>query len=102
MYKFFAKICCEFLIEIMHMIKYNEITTKVVNVKPEMYDNLVYLEPTFTFMGFLYCQVAVKPSLACEDWKGRQKVGCGYPPSVARSQLAGGGILGIKNGYKRN
>jgi hypothetical protein len=39
--------------------------------------------------------VAVKPSLRKEDWKGRQKVGCGYPPSIARSQKVRGGILGI-------
>ena len=54
----------------------------------------VNFEPTFTFMGFLYRQVAVKPSPACRDWKGRQKVGCGYPPSAARSQKTEGGILG--------
>ena len=39
--------------------------------------------------------MAVKPSLRKEDWKGRQKVGCGYPPSIARSQKVRGGILGI-------
>lgn len=48
---------------------------------------LVSFEPTFTFMGFLYCQAAVKPSLpgmpGQEDWKGRQKLGCGYPPGAS-------------------
>ena len=42
--------------------------------------------------------MAIKPSLRKEDWKGRQKVGCGYPPSFARSQKVGTGILGIKKG----
>ena len=31
-----------------------------------------------------------------KDWKGRQKFGCGCPPSIARSQKTGGGILGDK------
>ena len=61
---------------------------------------LVSFEPTFTFMGFLYCRVAVKPSLpgmpGSEDWKGRQKSGCGYPPSAARSQKTRRGISGKK------
>lgn len=54
----------------------------------------VNFEPTFTFTGFLYRQAAVKPSPACRDWKGRLMFGCGYPPSVARSQKTEGGILG--------
>ena len=34
-------------------------------------------------------------ALTMKDWKGRQKVGCGYPPSIARSQKARGGTLGV-------
>jgi len=59
---------------------------------------LLVFEPTFFKKGFLYRQVAVKPSLhgwTVMDWKGRQKVGCGYPPSIARSQKARGGTLGV-------
>ena len=43
------------------------------------------------------CQALTRAVVdTAEDWKGRQKVGCGDPPSVARSQKTGGGILGIQ------
>ena len=40
------------------------------------------------------CQLDVRPPFV----RGRQKSGCGYPPSFARSQKVGTGILGIKKG----
>ena len=61
-----------------------------------MHDNFcLFLNLHLLSTGFLYCQVAVRPPLRKEDRRGRQKVGCGYPPSFARSQKTGGGILGI-------
>lgn len=42
-----------------------------------MFDNPIYLEPTFTFTGFLYELPYVRPPRI----SGRQKVDCGYPPS---------------------
>ena len=69
-----------FSVEFLRRLGYN-----ITNLKCSI--KLVSFEPTFTFMGFLYCQVAVKPSLpgmpGTEDWKGRQKLGCGYPPGAS-------------------
>ena len=45
---------------------------------PEMCDNSAYFEPTFTFMGFLYRRLDVRPPFAVED----SKVCCGYPPGL--------------------
>jgi len=51
----------------------------------------VYFEPTFTFNG-IPIFLAGCQAIVCS---GRQKTMCGYPPSFARSQNAGNGILDI-------
>ncbi len=55
-------------------------------------------EPTFTLNGIPIlpngCQASTTV-LALSDRSGRQKFGCGDPPSYARSQKVKGGILGI-------
>ena len=48
-----------------------------------MFDNPVYLEPTFTLNGILYELLDVRPSLC----SGRQKADCGYPPSKSARSL---------------
>jgi len=47
-----------------------------------MYDNFLNFEPTFFDTGILYNQMECQASVC----SGRQEVGCGYPPSYARSQ----------------
>ncbi len=57
----------------------------------------VSFEPTFTLNGIPIlpngCQASTMV-FASSDRSGRQKFGCGDPPSIARSQKAKGGILG--------
>ena len=45
-----------------------------------MCDNLVYLEPTFTFNGIPILPAGCQASVC----SGRQKAGCGYPPSFGQ------------------
>ena len=45
-----------------------------------MYDNPVYLEPTFTFNGIPTLPAGCQASVC----SGRQKAGCGYPPSFGQ------------------
>ena len=44
---------------------------------PGMCDTPIYLEPTFTLMGFLHELPDVRPPRI----SGRQNADCGYPPS---------------------
>ena len=45
-----------------------------------MCDNPVYLEPTFTFNGIPTLPAGCQASVC----SGRQKAGCGYPPSFGQ------------------
>ena len=60
-----------------------------------MFDTLVSFEPTFTLNGIPIlpgrCQAFTRKRIAEED----KRLGCGDPPSIARSQKAGADILGI-------
>lgn len=61
-----------------------------------MYDLTCCFEPTFTLNGIPILPDGCQALTHIEDRRGRQKFGCGHPPSYARSQKTGGGILGIR------
>ena len=56
-----------------------------------MCDSTCCFEPTFTLKGILILSDGCQASVC----SGRQSIGWGYPPSFARSQNTGNGILGI-------
>ena len=56
---------------------------------------LTSFEPTFTLNGIPILPSGCQALTPQGGLEGRQKVGCGYPPSIARSQKVRGGILGI-------
>lgn len=56
-----------------------------------MCDNSCHFEPTFTLNGIPTLVSGCQASVC----SGRQKLTCGYPPSLARSQNTRAGILGL-------
>ena len=60
-----------------------------------MHDKSCYFEPTDTLNGIPTLSYRCQASSLWALRSGRQKYGCGYPPSVARSQNTRSGILGI-------
>ena len=59
-----------------------------------MHDKSCYFEPTDTLNGIPTLSYRCQASSLWALRSGRQKYGCGYPPSVARSQNTRSGILG--------
>lgn len=68
------------MVVLHHGLGYNVSRNEQSFQFPGMFDNSWYFDPTFTFMGFLYCHVAVRPPNMA---RGRQKQDCGYPPSYS-------------------
>ncbi len=80
-------ILVKFTVVLLCKIGYN-----IINLRCTI--TLVSFEPTFTLNGIPILLIGCQALTHIEDWKGRQKVGCGYPPSIARSQKTRRGILG--------
>ena len=77
------------------VVIYTQIRYNIINLRCTI--TFTSFEPTFTLNGIPIlpdgCQASTMV-LALSDRSGRQKFGCGYPPSIARSQKVKGGILG--------
>ena len=77
------------------VVIYRQIRYNISNLRCAI--TFTSFEPTFTLNGIHIspngCQASTTV-LASSDRSGRQKFGCGYPPSIARSQKVKGGILG--------
>ena len=77
------------------VVFYIQIGYNIINLRCAI--TFTNFEPTFTLNGIPIlpngCQASTMV-LASSDRSGRQKFGCGYPPSTARSQKVKGGILG--------
>ncbi len=78
------------------VVFYRQIRYNIINLRCTI--TFTNFEPTFTLNGIPIllngCQASTMV-LALSDRSGRQKFGCGDPPSYARSQKVKGGILGI-------
>ena len=65
---------------------------------PGMYDNSCYFWTYIYFKRDSYIAKRLSSLHSHEDCRGRQKLGCGCPPSAARSQKARAGISGYYEG----
>ena len=78
----------KFPVVFYRVIGYNKINLKCATTP-------VSFEPTDTLNGIPISPYRCQASGLWTLCSGRQKYGCGYPPSLARSQNTRSGILGI-------